>query len=51
MRLAKDYNFLPVDEMIAGYRMYEKNKTAVGGTERAAELVEITRRYLGRRSW
>lgn len=51
IRLTKNYNFLPVDEIIAGYRMYGENKTAAGGAKRAAELVRVVKRYLGRGSW
>jgi glycosyltransferase involved in cell wall biosynthesis len=51
IRLAREQDFLALNELIAGYRIYGRNKTTVGGAERAAEIVEVNRRYLGRWSW
>lgn len=51
IRVSKHFNILPVNCLIAGYRMYGINKTAAGGAKRAKELLEVTGRYLGKRVW
>ncbi len=51
IRVAQQFNILPVNCIIAGYRMYGRNKTAAGGPRRAKELLEVTGRYLGKVSW
>ncbi len=51
IRASHKFNILPIDHIIAGYRMYGSNKTAAGGAKRAAELLEVTSRYLCRLTW
>jgi len=51
IRMSKSFNILPVPDVIAGYRMYGRNKTAAGGEIRIRELAEVSGRYLGRTSW
>lgn len=45
------FNFLPVPDVWAGYRWWGDNKTSVGGYRRALEVLEVQRRFVGRRSW
>lgn len=45
------HDVLPIDDYIAGYRIWGGNKTVTGGKKRAKELREVTGRYIGRRSW
>lgn len=51
IRVSQRFNVLPVNWIIAGYRMHGRNKTAAGGAKRARELLEVTRRYLGKGTW
>jgi glycosyltransferase involved in cell wall biosynthesis len=51
IRLTKHHNLLVVDEVWAGCRMWEENKTVSGGAARTQEQVEVLRRYLGTKSW
>ena len=48
---ARQFNFLPVTDIWAGYRWWGDNKTASGGYPRALEMLEVQRRFVGRRSW
>jgi len=51
IRVAKQFNILPLNFIIAGYRIHGVNKTSAGGAERTKELLEVTGRYLGKCSW
>lgn len=51
IKMSKQFNFLAVDEVWAGYRMWGRNKTSAGAGARARELLEVTGRYLGKKSW
>ena len=37
--------------LVAGYRRHDVTKTLSGGAVRAAELVEVIKRYKGKGSW
>lgn len=50
VQLSKKAAFVPLDREIAGYRRHETGKTVSGGAERQRELLEVTRRWNGRRS-
>jgi glycosyltransferase involved in cell wall biosynthesis len=45
------FNFLPVPDTWAAYRAWGDNKSQSGGYERALEILEVQRRFVGRRSW
>lgn len=51
IKLIEMHNFLAVDEIWAGYRMWGGNKTASRSEKRSKELLEVTGRYLGKTSW
>jgi hypothetical protein len=51
IRVTRQFNVLPVNCIIAGFRMYGRNKTAAGGARRVKEIVEFVGRYLGKGSW
>lgn len=51
IRLAKNYNILPVNSVWAGYRWWGENKTASGSSKRTKEQREVIGRYLGRSTW
>lgn len=51
IQMAREHNILAVNEPWAGYRMWGENKTDAGGAARARELLTITARYVGQRSW
>jgi glycosyltransferase involved in cell wall biosynthesis len=51
VQLTRQADILAVDEIWAGYRLWGNNKTTSGGAIRLKELVEVTGRYLGRKSW
>ena len=51
LQMARDCNFLAVNEPWAGYRMWGENKTGAGGSKRALELMEIISRYVGKLSY
>ncbi|MBF0494349.1 MAG: glycosyltransferase [Candidatus Omnitrophica bacterium] len=51
IRDVKKNNILPVDLLVAGYRRHEKSKTLSGRLDRAEEIKEIAKRYLGISSW
>jgi glycosyltransferase involved in cell wall biosynthesis len=51
IRMFEKYNVLPINDCIAGYRMWGENKTASGDVDRARELMIVTGRYLGTSSW
>jgi glycosyltransferase involved in cell wall biosynthesis len=45
------FNFLPVADTWAGYRAWGDNKSQSGGYKRSLEILEVQRRFVGRRSW
>jgi glycosyltransferase involved in cell wall biosynthesis len=51
IRLAKETNFLVVEQAWAGYRWWRENKTASRTSKRTLEQAQVLRRYLGRSAW
>jgi glycosyltransferase involved in cell wall biosynthesis len=45
--ITRRYNVLPIDDIIAGFRIHPTSKTRGSSTRLVAECREITRRYLG----
>jgi len=50
IRIARRYNLLPIHDMLSGFRIHRRAKTAAIGTAYVGEQREIIRRYLGPRS-
>lgn len=51
IRASKEYNIVPIPDFIIGYRWQGENKTTTGGMDRALEIRDVTRMYLGSDSW
>lgn len=51
IRASKEYNIVPIQDYLIGYRWQGENKTTEGGLERAEEIRDITGQYLGETSW
>lgn len=45
--ITRRYNLLPIDDIIAGFRVHQASKTWVSSTGLVAECREISRRHLG----